>query len=52
MHLMTAGVVEIAMAVSVILYKLVNVIPLLILIITSKNDAVAVEYSCVKLMFR
>ena len=38
MHGMTAGVIEIAMVVSVFLYELVDVIPLLILIITSKNE--------------
>ena len=49
-HKMTAGVMEIAIAVSVFLYILANIIPLLILIITSKNDTAVVEYSCVKLM--
>ena len=38
---------EIGMVVSAFLYKLVDVIPLLILIITSKNDTAVVEYSCV-----
>ena len=51
MHRMTAGVMEIAMVVIVFSYKLVVIIPLLTLIITSKNDTAVVEYSCVKLMF-
>ena len=50
MHRMTAGVMEIVMVVSVF-YELVDIIPLLILIITSKNDTAVVEYSRVKLMF-
>ena len=48
---MTACVMEIAMVVSVFLYELVDMIPLLILIITSKNDTAVKEYSCAKLMF-
>ena len=47
---MTAGVVEIAMVVMVFEYKLVDIIPLLILIITSKNETAVVEYSCEKLI--
>ena len=42
---------EIAMVVRVFLYKLVDIITLLVSIITSKNDTVVVEYSCVKPMF-
>ena len=41
---------EIAMVVSVFMYGQVAIIPLLILIITSKNDTAVLEYSCVKLM--
>ena len=42
---------EIAMVVCVFLNKLVVIIPLLVLIITSRNDTAVVEYSCVRLMF-
>ena len=48
MHRMTACVMEIMMVVSVFMYRLVDIIPLLILIIASKNDAAVVEYSCVE----
>ena len=47
---MTAVVVEIAMIVSVFMYKLLDIFPLLILIITSKDDAAVEVYSCVKHM--
>ena len=46
-HWITAGVMEIAIVVSVFL----DIIPLLTLITTSKNDTAVVEYSCVNLMF-
>ena len=50
---MTAGVIEIAIFVGVFIwYRLVDIIPLLVLIITTKNDTVVVEYTCVKRMFR
>ena len=49
--MLTAGVMEIAMVVRVFLYKLVDIFPLLILIITSKNDTAVVENSCVMPMF-
>ena len=40
------------MVVSVFLgHRLVDIISLLILIITSMNDIAVVEYSCVKLLF-
>ena len=48
---MTAGVMEIAMVVGVFLYIVVDIIPLLILIIASKNYSAVVEYSCMKPMF-
>ena len=50
-HRMTAGVMEIVMVVSICYYKLVDIVPLLILITTNKNDTAVVEYSCAKLMF-
>ena len=40
---MIAGVMEIAMVVCVFFYELVAMLPLLILIITSKNDTAVVE---------
>ena len=49
--MMTACVMEIAMVVSVFLHRLVDIISLFILIITSKNDTAVEEYSCVKHMF-
>ena len=51
MHRMTACAMEISMVVSVFLYELMDIIPLLILIITSKNDTAVEEYICVNLMF-
>ena len=49
---MTAVAIEIALVVSVLFfYELVDIIPLLILIVASKNDTAVEEYSCVKLMF-
>ena len=51
-HRMTAGVMEIALVVSVFFaYRLVDIIPLFISIITFKNDTAVVEYTCVRLMF-
>ena len=44
-HRMTAGVMVIAMVVRVFLYKLVDIITLLILIITSKIDTAVVKSS-------
>ena len=40
-----------AIVVSVSLYKQVEIVAILILIFTCKNDTAVVEYSCVKLMF-
>ena len=48
---MTASVVVIAMAVSVVLYKLVDIFPVLNLIIIYKNNTAVVENSCVKFTF-
>ena len=47
---MTAGVMEIAMIISVFWYKLVDIVPLLFLTTISKNYTTVVEHSCVKLM--